>query len=210
MPLCPIELGQTVHCRLGYPAAAVGTQEHRFARIHSALETHQQTLSELTNITNQHHDAVLIGPGGQRSQVPTRVIEEAENLRGVQNTSSCVHSGTFTIDSGAIHNGSIQLLPSAELVVRGTNNGSLHVARNSRAVIVGRQNGSVHVDDGGLVRVETTGRLAGSLHVNGRIEHAGTRGGSVAADAFGEIVDLPGSTVKQPTTGTNGASIYNW
>jgi hypothetical protein len=96
----------------------------------------------------------------------------------------------------------------AHLVIAGTQNGSLHVEDTGTVVVHGAQNGSVHVDAGAIVRVDAGGRINGSLHVSGRIENAGTRGGTVRLRDHGEVVDLPGSTALTPQVMPDGTRIY--
>lgn len=87
--------------------------------------------------------------------------------------------------------------------------GNACTAESAGTVVVhGAQNGSVHVDAGALLRVDAGARLSGSLHVSGRIEKAGTRGGSLRLRDHGEVVDLPGSKVLTPQVTSDGTSTY--
>lgn len=67
----------------------------------------------------------------------------------------------------------------------------------------------MHVASHGRVLVESNGRLPGSLHNSGIIENKGIRGGTDHS-LGGDIIDLPGGTVKSPSRTVNGASAYEW
>jgi hypothetical protein len=161
-------------------------------------------------MTHSHSEDIHIGPDGTRTLKAPKIVEVDSTTHGAHSGSTCVHAGTYTIAHGATNNGSVTVQPRAALVVLGTQNGSLHVHADASVEIRGAHNGSVHVDPGGVVRVAPGGKLAGSLDVGGRIENAGIRGGTVRTYADGEIVDVPGGTVKQPQIGPHGEHIYHW
>ncbi len=156
-----------------------------------------------------HNDDIHIGPNGARSTTPQKVVETDETLHGSHSGGICVHSGVFTVGSRASHSGSLRVETGAKVVIRGSHSGSVHVADQAAVVVQGKQSGSVHVAAGGRLRVEHGGQLAGSLHVSGLIENSGVRGGSEHIEG-GQILDLPGGSVKQPSRITNGAAVYEW
>lgn len=160
-------------------------------------------------MNHSHSYDIIIESGGVEREVPTLVVEEDETLRGEHNGPVCVHKGTLIIARGASHNGSLAVQSDAHVSVLGVHNGSLTISSSGSAEVVGAQNGSTHVGDSGLLRVSAGGRLAGSLTVAGRVENAGARGGSVA-ELGGELVDLPGSSVRHPERSANGALIFRW
>lgn len=156
-----------------------------------------------------HDDDIQIDPDGKTTTKPKKVVAESETLHGDYMGGICVHSGTFTIGPGASHSGSLRILPAAQVIIRGSHNGSLHVSDHAQATVHGRQSGSVHVASDGRVLVERNGRLAGSLHNSGVIENKGIRGGTDHS-LGGQIIDLPGGTVRSPSRTVNGASVYEW
>lgn len=156
-----------------------------------------------------HPNDVVIGTGGIEREVPPLIIEGDELLGGKHNGSVCIHSGTVTIMRGATYNGSVTVQPSAQLSILGVLNGSLTINSDATVEVSGAHNGSTHVGGEGLLRISAGGRAAGSLMVRGRVENLGERGGVVTLIG-GEIIDLPGSTVKQPESGADGAQIYRW
>ncbi|WP_454044670.1 hypothetical protein [Cellulosimicrobium sp. Marseille-Q8652] len=158
---------------------------------------------------HEHPQNITINADGSESYAETTVIESDGMLTGMHSGSTCVHEpARYTISSGATHNGSLAFQSGTAGSIDGANNGSLHVAADAVVEIRGAQNGSTHVAAGGIVRVAPTGRLAGSLHVDGLIENRGVREGTVyPTDA--DIRDLDGGTVTQPQT-HDGAAYYTW
>ncbi|RZU66983.1 hypothetical protein EV379_3358 [Microterricola gilva] len=158
---------------------------------------------------HSHPNDIFIDAGGLQVEQATLVIDGDSTLNGAHNGSVCVHNGTLTIVQGATHNGSLAVQPGAQVAIHGAQNGSLTIGADATGEVRGAQNGSVHVDAGGVLRVAVGGRLAGSLSVAGLIENAGVRGGTVTKYG-GTVIDLPGSTVKEPQVGANGAKIFHW
>lgn len=165
--------------------------------------------SEGMNDHSHEKDIFIQGDGSEEYRDPW-VVTADESLAGAHSGGVCVHEGgTFTMGSRGHLSGSLRLQPGTSALAAGQISGSLHVSRDAVADVSGRVSGSVHVDRGGLVRVLPGGVLAGSLHVSGLIENRGTRGGTVDLSG-GEILDLYGGAVKQPTTTEDGVNIYNW
>ncbi|QIS40564.1 hypothetical protein GW571_14785 (plasmid) [Clavibacter capsici] len=158
---------------------------------------------------HHHPTSINIAQDGTRTEVPTRVVDGSGTMKGTSSTPVCVHSGTFTLPLGATLNGSLTIRTAGHAVISGTLNGSLHVAAAATVAIDGRQNGSVQVDDEGLVEVLPSGQVAGSLTLAGRLENGGTRGGSVTIRG-GELVDLPGATIREPERLADGSHLYRW
>jgi hypothetical protein len=139
-------------------------------------------------------------------EVPPKVVREDETLRGTHQGGVYVEREATLVLLGT-HQGSLHLEAGARSVIVGQHQGSLHVADDAVATIRGSQQGSTHVAEGGEVVVESSGRLAGSLHNEGAIHNGGVRGGT--ASGSGILEDLPGSTVKQPQI-RNGMTVYAW
>lgn len=158
---------------------------------------------------HSHPNDIFIKAGGVEVEKPPLVVDGDNTLSGTHNGSVCVHDGTLTIVRGATHNGSLTVQPSAHVAIHGVHNGSLTIGSSATSEVLGAQNGSVHVDANGALRVAIGGRLAGSLTVTGRIENAGVRGGTVTKIG-GEVIDLPGSTIKEPQRGADGANVVRW
>lgn len=158
---------------------------------------------------HEHQDDIFIDASGNETRRQPWIIDDDAHLSTSHSGGICIHrGGELTIDKAGRHSGSLSLRPGASAVIRGAHSGSLHVAPEAMVVVEGQQSGSVHVEHGGVVRVLANGRLAGSLHVAGRIENSGQRGGTVS-ERGGEIIDLPGSTVKQPRF-KDGTAVYEW
>lgn len=161
-------------------------------------------------IDHEHGQDIFIKADGSEEYREPWIVTEDDSLHGQHSGGICVHEGaTFEIGSRGQHSGSLRLQPGSKARITGQHSGSLHVGPGAEADVTGSQSGSVHVDRGGLVRVHPGGRLAGSLHVAGLIENRGIRGGSVHMSG-GEIRDLDGGTVKQPTTSSDGRNTYRW
>ncbi|SEO07469.1 hypothetical protein [Cryobacterium luteum] len=158
---------------------------------------------------HSHPNDIFIKAGGVEVEKPPLVIDGDNTLSGTHNGSVCVHDGTLIILRGATHNGSLTVQPSAHVTIHGVHNGSLTIGSSATSEVLGAQNGSVHVDVNGALRVAIGGRLAGSLTVAGRIENAGVRGGTVTKIG-GEVIDLPGSTIKEARRSAEGANVISW
>lgn len=161
-------------------------------------------------MSHSHSNDVFVGPGEQRTERAPIIIEAGQEhaITGAHNGGVCVHeSGSVVVTPTGIHNGSLCVERGARATIRGTHNGSIDVRFGGYVEIFGRQNGSITVERGGVLRVAERAVAAGSLHIEGRFENAGTRGGSVSGS--GDIIDLPGAVVKQPTI-RNGISYYSF
>jgi hypothetical protein len=159
---------------------------------------------------HDHSDDIFIGADGRSERRSQRVVDADEALTGPYSGGICVHAGaTFEISRGGEHSGSLTFRSGSGGRIVGRHSGSLHVSERSDVLVVGDQSGSVHVDSGAVLKVAAGGKLAGSLHVAGLIENRGLRGGSVHLEG-GEIRDVDGGTVKQPTSTGEGTAVYNW
>lgn len=158
---------------------------------------------------HEHSQDITINADGSETYSETTVVDSDGMLTGVHSGSVCVHEpARYTIATGATHDGSLAFEPGSAGSIDGVHNGSLHVEAGAVVEVHGAQNGSTHVATGGLVRVAPTGRLSGSLHVDGLVENRGVRGGSMhPADA--DVRDLDGGSVKQPQM-RNGRAYYTW
>lgn len=122
------------------------------------------------------------------------------------------HRGTIEVEGGATVTvrgtvqGTVSLHRGARLLLEGTVQGTLHVSGGAQAVVRGSQQGSVDVDHGGTVIVEPTGKLSGSLHVDGELINRGVRAGAIMGR--GTIVDEGSGRVVQPRV-VNGINYYD-
>jgi hypothetical protein len=158
---------------------------------------------------HEHHQDIFRGSDGSETYRDPWIVEGEGRLTGSHSGSICVHGGaSFEIARGAHHSGSLTFRSDSVGHISGKHSGSLHVARRAKVDVRGDQSGSVHVARGAVVRVASEGRLAGSLHIEGLIENRGARGGSVHLSG-GEVLDVEGGRVKQPTM-RNGVSVYEW
>jgi hypothetical protein len=159
---------------------------------------------------HEHGQDIFINADGSEEYREPWVVTADDALQGDYSGSICVHEGaTFEVGARGTHSGSLTLRPGSRVRIIGTHSGSLRVSRGAAVEVTGHKSGSVHVERGALVKVQPGGRLSGSLHVAGLIENRGTRGGSVHMSG-GEIRDLDGGTVKQPTRSSDGISVYYW
>jgi hypothetical protein len=134
---------------------------------------------------HEHPQNITINADGSETYTEVIVIDSDGMLTRKHSGGICVHEpARFTIARGAIHNGSLVFESGTAGSIEGVHNGSLHVEPRAVVEIHGAQNGSTHVSAGGVVRVAPTGRLPGSLHVDGLV-------------------------VKQPQT-RNGIAYYTW
>lgn len=159
-------------------------------------------------MTHEHENDVFVGSDGSRELREPRVVEGSESLADAFSGGICVHEGAnFEVSQGGHHSGSLKFQPDSTGRIVGEHSGSLHVPHNCEVQIIGRQSGAVHVGAGGVLKVEPSGRLAGSLHVAGLIENRGVRAGRVHLNG-GEVLDVDGGTMKQPTTDADGTRVY--
>lgn len=134
------------------------------------------------------------------------ILDSDYTLNGRHQGSICVHAGA-TFSLAGTQNGTVTLRPGSSLIVQGTLNGSTSVGAGSSVEVLGVLSGTVHVDEGGKVVVERTGRLAGTLSVDGLVQNEGIRGGAVTGS--GEILDVNGGRVNHPII-ENGMQVYRW
>jgi len=158
---------------------------------------------------HEHQDDILITSGGADEYRPMWVVEGDETLSTKHSGGICVENGaSFRITSSGQHSGSLTFRPGSAGTIVGQHSGSLEEHPETDVVVEGAQSGSVHVSAGATLKVAASGRLAGSLHVEGTIENRGQRGGSEHIFG-GQVLDIDGGTVKQPAL-RNGAKYYEW
>lgn len=141
-------------------------------------------------------------------EVPPRRIDGEETIAGTHRGSLIVARGGHLRLAGT-QRGTVHVEPCGAAEVLGSLQGTLHVERSAHVQIHGRQQGTVHVKQGGLVEVAATGRLQGTLHVDGRLINGGVRGGTVHGN--GSIEDVEGGTVKgADEIWPDGTHVYRW
>lgn len=138
--------------------------------------------------------------------VPPRFIESDTTITEAHRGGIVVRIGATLTLAGA-HQGSLTVETGGIAVVAGGQQGSIHVAKDATLVVRGGQQGSISVEAGGLVQIEASGHCQGTLHVDGRLENRGARGGP--ADGSGEVSDEPGSRVVSPIQ-RGDALYYEW
>lgn len=135
----------------------------------------------------------------------TITVTEDRTIAGLHQGSVIVERGTLTI-AGTVQ-GSLTLANDSAAVIRGQHQGSVRVPGGAEVVVVGSLQGSCDVAPGGVVIVESTGKMAGSLHNNGAVTVRGVFGGTVSG---GRDIELEGSGhIKQPTI-RHGVHYYEW
>jgi hypothetical protein len=139
-------------------------------------------------------------------EVPPLVITSDYVLEGYHRGSVRVEAGIFEL-RGRIE-GSLGVHRGATATISGTQAGSVHVADGVEVAITGAVEGSAHVSPGGVVVVEPGGKLAGSLHNDGRVVVRGVFGGSRSGS--GELAFEDDGYEKRPKMIRDGVHYYEW
>lgn len=125
------------------------------------------------------------------SEPHTLIVSGEETLSGTHYGSVEVREGsTFTVTQRATLYGSISIAPGAKVRVHGSVFGGVTISRE------------------GLIEVERTGRVAGTIQNNGTFKNSGTRAGPIFGT--GEVFDLDGGVVKPPRIGADGSQNYDF
>jgi hypothetical protein len=141
---------------------------------------------------------------GTEERDPLVVDHGSYDLRGVHQGTICVHAGCEIIVVGT-QQGTLTLRPGSTGTIHGKVQGTVCVERGAQMVINGTLNGSVYVARDAIVSVAASGKLAGSLTVDGTVENRGIRGGPTSG--AGRVEDIDGGQVKQATV-ENGVNTY--
>ena len=97
------------------------------------------------------------------------------------------HLGQIHVEAGSLvldgtHVGSMRVHAGATALIRGERTGSLLVERDGKAIVVGETLGSSTIDQGGILVIERSGRVRGSIMNLGKVvirgEHTGSRNGT--------------------------------
>lgn len=123
-----------------------------------------------------------------------------------------VHQGTVHVEAGHLDlrgriNGTLSLQPGTRATISGTQAGTVNVGREVEVVVTGAINGTCHVHASAIVLVEPRGKLAGTLHNDGRVIVRGVFGG--ARSGSGDLVFEDQGYEKQPRI-ENGIRYYEW
>ena len=122
------------------------------------------------------------------------------------------HKGSVTVKAGAFKllgnlQGSLAIHSSDPAEISGTQQGSVSISRNCRVTVSGEIRGSINLEQGAILVIAESGKLAGSLHNNGKIILEGVFGG--AQSGTGEIITQGNGHIKQPRI-ENGVHYYEW
>lgn len=135
---------------------------------------------------------------------PRLIVSADYILSGVHQGGVHIEAGQFQLEG--IIQGSLDVQTGARAVIKGKQQGSLSVANAALVVVRGSIEGSVHVDRGGGVIVESGGKLAGSLHNEGKVIVRGVFGGAIT----GAPIFLEDSGyIKDPVV-RDGVNYYEW
>lgn len=137
--------------------------------------------------------------------VPPLIVEDNYLLEGVHQGTVIVKSGAFRI-SGENY-GTLSIGSQVVAEIDGIQAGTVSVADGARVIVRGRLDGSVAISSGAQLIVEATGRLAGSLHNDGRLIVRGVFGG--ARSGAGELILQGAGYIKQPRI-EKGIHYYEW
>ncbi len=138
-------------------------------------------------------------------KTPPTIINDDFELTEIHKGSVNVKAGKFKL-LGVLQ-GSLAIHSNELAEISGTQQGSVHIARNCRVTISGKIQGSVNLEQGAILVIEESGKLAGSLHNNGKVILEGVFGG--AQSGAGEIIIQGNGYIKEPRI-ENGAHYYEW
>ncbi|WP_430304064.1 hypothetical protein [Pseudomonas mosselii] len=138
-------------------------------------------------------------------RVPGTKITSDEVLLGSHHGSISVIGCTFVIAGS--HHGSLSVSGNGRVIVEGQHHGSTSLSEGSRLEVVGSSHGSTSIAAGSILVVEPFGKLAGSMHNNGRLVIRGAFGG--AYSGRGESVVEGDGYIKQPRI-EGGVHYYEW
>lgn len=160
-------------------------------------------------MTHGHeHPADIFITGDKREERPMRVIDDEGVISDSYSGGVCVEEGaSFIIGPSGHQSGSLTFQPGSKGTIKGRLSGSLTVRPGAEVTVEGQLSGSVHVSSGAKVTVSASGRLSGSLRVEGTIENSGKRAGTEHVDG-GQIRDIDGGSVVQPIF-RNGIRYYD-
>ena len=133
-------------------------------------------------------------------------------LRGARHTIDGVHLGPVEVVSGRLHlagkiKGSLSIGIGASAEISGVLCGSISLAEGALVIVTGAIEGSTTVAPGAALKVEATGKLAGTLRNDGMFILRGVFGGARLGD--GELRLEPGGCIKEPEV-IDGVRLYNW
>jgi hypothetical protein len=113
-------------------------------------------------------------------KTPQLVITEDFTLTIAHQGQIHVEAGTLVLDG--VHEGSMRVHSGATAIIRGMRTGSLLVELEGKAIIIGETRGSSTIDQGGILVIERSGRVTGSIMNLGKVmirgEHTGSRNGT--------------------------------
>lgn len=138
-------------------------------------------------------------------EVPPLVITSDRALSGV-------HDGTVHVEGGHLElrgrlRGTLVLHPGVRATISGTQAGTVNVEHGVEVIVTGAIEGTTNVEGGAFVVVEARGKLAGTLHNDGRVVVRGVFGG--ARSGSGELVFEGEGYEKHPTI-RDGVHYYEW
>lgn len=132
-------------------------------------------------------------------------------LNGVQQILD-VHNGTVYVESGELTilgelKGTLSVKPGAKAIIQGKQSGTVAVSGDAKLIVYGGLSGTVSVSRGGVVIVESSGTIRGTLTNDGLVTLKGGFGGARTGTGRLEIVDS--GYIKEPIT-RNGITYYEW
>ena len=138
-------------------------------------------------------------------EVPPLVVTSDHVLTGVHDGTVHVESGHFELQ-GRLR-GTLALYVGVRATISGTQAGTVNVGPGAELVVTGAIEGTANVQGGAVVVIEARGKLAGTLHNDGRVVVRGVFGG--AQSGLGELVFEGNGYEKQPTI-RDGIRSYEW
>jgi len=137
-------------------------------------------------------------------RVPPTILTSDTIIDGVHQGTVRVERGILTI-SGELH-GSLNVQRGTKVLIIGKQHGTVNVEENALVTVNGELNGTTNVAYGGTIKVEDTGRLAGSLNNQGTVIVQGVFGG---AHSGNDVILVGNGYIKQPIM-KDGISYYSW
>ena len=133
-------------------------------------------------------------------------------LRGARHSIDGVHLGPVAVVSGCLHlngtiQGSLSIGVGASAMITGVQHGPVSLAEGALVIVTGAIEGSATVSPGAALKVEASGKLAGTLRNDGMVILRGAFGGARLGD--GELRIEPGGRIKEVEI-RNGQRVYDW
>lgn len=137
-------------------------------------------------------------------KVPPTILSSNTTIYGVHQGTVRIERGILTI-RGELH-GTLYVQRGTEVLIVGKQHGTVNVEEDALVTVKGELNGTTNVAYGGTIKVEDTGKLAGSLNNQGTVIVQGVFGGEHSGN---DVILVGNGHIKQPIV-EGGISYYRW